>query len=114
MLSLVIKRLLWSIPVVWIIASLTFFMVRIVPGGPFDVEKNLPPEIVANIKAKYHLDRPVGEQYILYMARLARGDLGVSYKYVNRTVNDIIGNALPVSVELGFLGLTLAVLIGVP
>jgi oligopeptide transport system permease protein len=89
-------------------------MVRIVPGGPFDAEKNLPPQIVANIKAKYHLDRPVLEQYALYMERLARGDLGVSYKYVNRTVNDILGSALPVSAELGSLGLLLAVLIGVP
>ncbi len=113
-LSLILKRILWAIPVLWIVATITFMLVRIVPGGPFDVEKNLPPQIVANIKAKYHLDRPLGEQYILYMARLARGDLGVSYKYVNRTVNDILGQALPVSVELGFLGLTLAVLIGVP
>lgn len=114
MFSLIIKRLLWSIPVLWIVATLTFVMVRIVPGGPFDAEKNLPPQIVANIKAKYHLDRPVLEQYALYMERLARGDLGVSYKYVNRTVNDILGSALPVSAELGSLGLLLAVLIGVP
>lgn len=114
MLSLVIKRLLWSIPVIWIVASLTFVMVRIVPGGPFDVEKNLPPDIVANIKAKYHLDKPLGEQYLLYMERLMRGDLGVSYKYVNRSVNDILFAALPVSAELGGLGLLLAILIGVP
>jgi oligopeptide transport system permease protein len=114
MLSLIVKRFLWAIPVLWIVATLTFLMVRIVPGGPFDAEKNLPPEIVANIKAKYHLDKPVAEQYILYMSRLARGDLGVSYKYVNRTVNDIIGNALPVSIELGSLGLLLAIAIGVP
>jgi oligopeptide transport system permease protein len=85
-----------------------------VPGGPFDAEKSLPPEIVANIKAKYHLDKPVHEQYFLYMSRLARGDLGVSYKYVNRTVNDILGKALPVSAQLGFLGLTIAILVGVP
>jgi len=96
------------------VATLTFLMVRIVPGGPFDAEKNLPPEIVANIKAKYHLDKPVGEQYILYMGRLLQGDLGVSYKYVNRTVNDIVGSALPVSIQLGSLGLLLAILIGVP
>src|SRR5437588_2019168 len=113
MFSLIIKRFLWSIPVLWIVATLTFLMVRIVPGGPFDAEKNLPPEIVANIKAKYHLDKPVPEQYLLYMQRLARGDLGVSYKYVNRTVNDILAAALPVSVTLGLLGLCLAVLIGV-
>jgi oligopeptide transport system permease protein len=114
MVWLIVKRALWAIPVLWIVASLTFVMVRIVPGGPFDAEKNLPPEIVANIKAKYHLDRPVIEQYALYMTRLAQGDLGVSYKYANRTVNDILGNALPVSLELGVMGLTLAILIGVP
>jgi oligopeptide transport system permease protein len=114
MFSLIIKRMLWSIPVLWIVATITFLMVRIVPGGPFDAEKNLPPEIVANIKAKYHLDKPVAEQYLLYMERLAHGDLGVSYKYVNRTVNDILGHALPVSAELGGLGLLLAILIGVP
>src|SRR5947208_1191800 len=110
MFSLIIKRALSSIPVLLVVATLTFLMVRIVPGGPFDAEKSLPPEIVANIKAKYHLDKPWPEQYLLYMGRLARGDLGVSYKYVNRTVNDILGNALPVSAELGFLGLTIAVL----
>jgi oligopeptide transport system permease protein len=114
MLSLIIKRILWALPVLWIVATLTFIMVRIVPGGPFDAEKNLPPEIVANINAKYHLDKPLLEQYGLYMERLAHGDLGVSYKYVDRTVNDILAKALPVSAELGILGLILAVLIGVP
>jgi len=114
MLGLIIKRFLMAIPVLLIVASLTFLLVRIVPGGPFDSEKNLPPEIVANLNAKYHLDKPVPEQYVLYIARLARGDLGVSYKYVNRTVNDILFDALPVSCQLGFVALTLAVLFGVP
>ena len=114
MLSLIIKRALSSIPVLILVATLTFVMVRIVPGGPFDAEKSLPPEIVANIKAKYHLDKPWPVQYLLYMGRLARGDLGISYKYVNRTVNEVLGSALPVSAELGFLALTIAILIGVP
>ncbi len=103
-----------AIPVIWIVASLTFALVRVVPGGPFDAEKNLPPQIVANIKAKYHLDRPLPEQYLLYMNRLIHGDLGVSYKYVSRTVNDILCDAFPVSLELGGLALSLAVLVGVP
>lgn len=114
MFGLIIKRALWSIPVLWIVATLTFMMVRIVPGGPFDADKNLPPEIVANLNAKYYLDRPVTEQYGRYMLRLAQGDLGVSYKYVNRTVNDILANALPVSIQLGGLGLILAIVIGIP
>ncbi len=114
MLQLIFKRALMALPVLWIVASLTFILVRIVPGGPFDAEKNLPPEILANIKAKYHLDRPVTEQYLFYMQRLMHGDLGVSYKYVSRTVNDILCDAFPVSLELGSTALLLAVAVGVP
>ncbi len=114
MLSFLLKRILYAVPVLLIIASLTFVLVRLVPGGPFDAEKNLPPEIVKNLEAKYNLDKPVHEQYFLYLGRLARGDLGVSYKYVNRTVNDIIGDAFPVSLQLGLIGLTIAILVGVP
>lgn len=114
MFVLVFKRILSALPVLWIVASLTFVMVRIVPGGPFDLDKALPPEIVANIKAKYHLDRPIPEQYMLYMGRLCQGDLGVSYKYANRTVNDILIDALPVSLQLGIVGLAIAICVGVP
>lgn len=114
MLSLILKRIVMAIPVLLVVASLTFILVRIVPGGPFAADKNLPPEIVANLNAKYHLDRPVPEQYFLYLQRLAQGDLGVSYKYVNRTVNDILADAFPVSLLLGTISLTMAVLIGVP
>jgi oligopeptide transport system permease protein len=114
MIVLILKRALYAIPVLWAVATITFMLVRVVPGGPFDAEKNLPPEIVANIKAKYHLDKPVMEQYFLYLGRLAHGDLGVSYKYVNRTVNDILADALPVSIQLGSLALSVAVVIGIP
>jgi oligopeptide transport system permease protein len=93
---------------------MTFLLVRIVPGGPFDAEKNLPPEILANIKAKYHFDRPLLEQYGYYMAHLAQGDLGISYKYLDRSVNDILAASFPVSLSLGSLGLLIAVCIGVP
>jgi len=114
MFALIVKRILLAIPVLLVVASLTFVLVRIVPGGPFDADKNLPPEIIANLNAKYHLDKPVPEQYLLYLGRLAQGDLGVSYKYVNRTVNDILADAFPVSLQLGTISLTMAVLIGVP
>lgn len=114
MFRLIARRVLLAIPVLWIVASVTFLLVRIVPGGPFDADKHLSPEIMANIKAKYHLDKPVIEQYAFYMVRLAQGDLGVSYKYVNRTVNDILAEAFPVSLELGVAGLGLAILFGVP
>lgn len=114
MFGLIVRRTLWAIPVLWIVATITFLLCRIVPGGPFDADKSLPPEIVANIEAKYGLDKPIHEQYGMYLARLARGDLGVSYKYLNRTVNDIIIDAMPVSLQLGAMALILAVLIGVP
>ncbi|MBS2002336.1 MAG: ABC transporter permease [Candidatus Obscuribacterales bacterium] len=114
MISLIVKRVLLAIPVLWIVASITFVLVRIVPGGPFEGDKALPPEIVANLKAKYHLDRPVPEQYMFYMERLAHGDLGISYKYVGRTVNDILSDAFPVSLQLGGAGLLLAICFGVP
>ena len=97
-----------------IIATLTFCLVRIVPGGPFDEDKNLPPEIIKNLEAKYNLDKPIHEQYVLYIGRLVRGDLGVSYKYVNRTVNDILADAFPVSMQLGINGIVIAILLGIP
>lgn len=114
MFAFLVKRILYAIPVLLIVASLTFVLVRIVPGGPFDAERNLPKEIIANLETKYNLNKPVHEQYFLYLGRLAKGDLGVSYKYANRTVNDIIGDAFPVSLQLGLLALILAICIGVP
>ncbi len=114
MVSMILKRILLAIPVLWIVASITFMLVRIVPGGPFEGDKALPPEIVANLKAKYHLDKPVPEQYLFYMQRLMQGDLGLSYKYIGRTVNDILTDAFPVSLQLGSVGLLLAICVGVP
>jgi oligopeptide transport system permease protein len=107
------RRIIVVVPVLWLIASLTFFLLRILPGGPFDAEKRLPPEVVANLKAKYHLDQPLGVQYMMYMRRLLMGDLGVSYKYVDRSVNDILKDALPVSLSLGALALIIATVSGV-
>jgi len=114
MLALLVKRMLSSIPVLLVVATLTFFLMRAVPGGPFDADKNLPPAIVANLNAKYQLDKPVAQQYFIYLSRLAKGDLGISYKYVNRTVQDILAEAVPVSFQLGFSALLLAVIIGIP
>jgi oligopeptide transport system permease protein len=106
--------MLTAIPVLLVVATLTFFLMRLVPGGPFDADKNLPPAIVANLNAKYQLDKPVAQQYVTYLSRVVRGDLGISYKYLNRTVRDILSEAMPVSIQLGFTALVLAVLIGVP
>ena len=81
-------------------------------GGPFDTDKAIPPEIFKNIQAKYHLDKPLLVQYGYYLADLARGNLGPSFRYANRTVNSIIAETFPISIQLGLLGLLFAVLIG--
>ncbi len=112
MLAVIVNRLLWGVPVLWLVATLTFALMHAVPGGPFDREKPLPPEIKANVEAKYRLDLPVAQQYLLYLGQLARGDLGPSYKYLDRDVRAIIAESLPVSAQLGVLAFVLAVVIG--
>jgi oligopeptide transport system permease protein len=113
MIRLILSRLLWSIPVLFLVATLTFAIMHAVPGGPFDKEKKLPPEIKANVEAKYHLNEPLGRQYLLYLGGLLRGDLGPSYKYLGRTVNDVIADTFPVSLELGLLAVLIAVVLGI-
>jgi oligopeptide transport system permease protein len=110
----VLRRLAGAVMVLFIIASLTFLLLRLVPGGPFDEEKALPPAVKANIEAKYHLDKPLLIQYGYYMGGLLRGDLGESYKYLGRSITDIIGETLPNSLQLGVYALVIAFLIGIP
>jgi oligopeptide transport system permease protein len=88
-------------------------MIRFVPGGPFTAEKAVTPEILRNLEAHYGLNKPLWRQYLDYLGSLARGDLGPSFKYPNRTVNEIIGDKLPVSAELGALSLGFALIIGI-
>lgn len=107
-------RLLAFIPVLWGILTITFFVLRFVPGGPFDRERSLPPEVEANILAKYHLDEPLAKQYVRYMGDVLRGDLGPSYKYPDRRVIEIIGEGLPVSASLGLLALAIALGLAIP
>lgn len=107
------RRLLLMIPVLWAVATLTFVSMKLVPGGPFDRDKSLPPAIKANIEAKYGLDLPVWKQYIRYMKMIAAGDLGPSYKYRARRVNDIIGDTFPVSIKLGLCAFLFTVVIGI-
>ena len=113
MLKFIIKRLFWGIPVLWAVATITFIIMHIVPGGPFDEEKQLPPEIKANIEQKFYLDRPLPEQYVLYLRNLLKGDLGPSYKYTGRDVSDIIADTFLASIELGLLAFILSLLFGV-
>lgn len=108
-----IRRLAVMVPVFFMVVTIVFFMIRFAPGGPFDSEKQVPPDIMRNLLAKYHMDQPLWKQYLNYLGDLAHGDLGPSFKYANRTVNEIIGNALPISVELGLISLGWALLIGI-
>jgi oligopeptide transport system permease protein len=112
-LRYLIGRLLVMIPVFLVVVTVVFFMIRFAPGGPFDSEKQVPEEILKNLNAKYHLDEPLIKQYFRYLGDLSRFDLGPSFKYANRTVNEIIAEALPVSLELGLISLAWALLIGV-
>ncbi|HWP58175.1 MAG TPA: ABC transporter permease [Candidatus Acidoferrales bacterium] len=109
-------RLAQALGVLWLVATLTFVLLRLVPGGPFDRERRLPPEVLANIAAKYRLDEPLPAQYLRYLSGLVRGDLGLSYRYVDRTVNAIVAETLPVSALLGgcafLLALAVALLVG--
>ncbi len=114
MLRFIFRRILLGIPVLVTVATLTFLIMHWVPGGPFDTEKILPPEIKANIEAKYHLDKPVSIQYILYMKQLFQGDLGPSYKYLGRDVSDIIYDTFPVSFILGLCAVFVVLGLGVP
>ena len=108
----ILSRLLTGALVVLVVATLTFFLLRILPGGPFDAEKKIPPAILEAVEKKYHLDRPVHEQYLIYMGNLLRGDFGPSYKYEDRPVADIIRETLPVSAALGLIALGLAFFMG--
>ena len=116
MVKYAIRRMLWSIPVLFMVALFTFVMVRQIPGGPFDFagDKSLPASVVANLEAKYHLNDPLPVQFADYLLDLVQGDLGPSFRYRGRTVNDIIGESLPVSFQLGLMALGLAMLIGIP
>ncbi|MBK8858361.1 MAG: ABC transporter permease subunit [Opitutaceae bacterium] len=112
MFRFVLRRLLEMIPVLWIIVTATFFMIRFVPGGPFTAEKAVTPEVLRNLEAHYGLDRPLHRQYLDYLGNLLHGDLGPSFKYANRTVNEIIADKLPTSLELGLLSLAIALTFG--
>ena len=111
-LRFVLGRIITGIFVVFAVVTVTYFLLRTLPCGPFDEEKKLPPQIQKNIEAKYHLNEPVFKQYILYVSSLAKADFGPSYKYVDRSVNDIIRETLPVSLELGLVSLLLSIALG--
>ncbi len=114
MLVFLLRRVLLGIPVLVAVATLTFIIMHSVPGGPFDNEKILPPQIIANIEAKYHLDEPVEIQYLLYLKQIMQGDLGPSYKYIGRDVSDILRDTFPVSFILGICAVVVVLGFGIP
>ncbi len=131
MLGFLLRRLGWFVITSWVVITVSFFLMRKVPGGPFSGERNLTPEIEANINAKYHLDWPTWKQYLHYLGPLnlderglfgdrskpfggvLTGDLGPSYKMRDFTVNDVIAQSLPISVMLGLVALMWALALGI-
>jgi oligopeptide transport system permease protein len=107
-----LQRLLVAVPTLLIIATVAFVLLRLTPGGPFDGDRPMIPEIRQSIEARYHLDESLGRQYLRYLGDLARGDLGPSFQYRNTSVNELIAQGLPVDIAVGSLALLVALLVG--
>ena len=112
MLRFIAIRVAQAIPVLLIISMVTFAMIKAVPGGPFDKEKKVPEEVERALNEYYHLDEPAVTQYFIWLGNVAKGDLGPSTKYPNRSVNEIIGAAFPISLRLGIMGIGIALTLG--
>jgi oligopeptide transport system permease protein len=110
---MLLKRLLWGIPVLWLILTLTFFLLRAAPGGPFDQERELSAEVEQLIAQKYQLDQPLVIQYSNYLKSALQGDLGPSFQYADYSVNQLIALGLPVSLKIGFYALLFSLVFGV-
>ncbi len=113
MARFIIRRLLSIIPTMFIIVTLSFFLIRFAPGGPFSSEKKVPEQVLQNILKKYHMDEPLWKQYGRYLGDLLQGDLGPSFRYKDQTVTELIGATMPTSIILGTAALALALLLGV-
>jgi oligopeptide transport system permease protein len=114
MIAFILRRLLIAIPVMFLVIALAFFLMRAAPGGPFTSERKLPPEIEANIRAAYDLDKPLYVQFFKYVGNVVQGDFGPSFKYKDFTVNELIAKGAPVSLRLGVSAIILALMVGVP
>jgi oligopeptide transport system permease protein len=112
MARFIIRRLLSIIPTMFIIVTLSFFLIRFAPGGPFSSEKKLPEQVLANILKKYHMDDPLWKQYGRYLGDMLRGDLGPSFRYPDQTVTGLIKATMPTSIFLGSMSLLLALVLG--
>ncbi len=114
MITLVLRRLLWVVPTLFVVVTLTFVLMRVMPGSPFSTERQLTPETKAVLEQKYHLNGSIPSQYGYYLLHTIQGDLGPSLQYRNRTVDEIIAQSLPVSMLLGGLAYLLALFAGIP
>ncbi len=112
MLSYAVRRLLGAIPTLFLIVTVAFFLIRVAPGGPFHLERPLERQVMENLLRVYHLDKPLWQQYVLYLRNLAHGDFGPSFVYRDFSVGELIIQGLPVSVQLGGSALVLALIIG--
>ncbi len=108
----VVRRLLWMIATLWVVFTVSFLLMRAVPGGPFDRERQLDPQVEANIKARYHLDEPLWRQYLRELGNVARLDLGTSYKLGDFRVNEVLAQGFPISASLGIVALGFALSLG--
>jgi len=113
-LSYLSRRIFWIVPVLFTVSIITFGLMHAVPGGPWDSEKRLPASVQARLNAEYGLDKPVHEQYISWLGGFVQGDLGPSYRFRDRRVNDIVADGLPTTIQLGVMAFILAVLVGIP
>lgn len=114
MTGYLIRRVLWIIPVLFAVSVITFLLMHSVPGGPWDREKPLPASIVRRLNAEYGLDDPLPVQYVRWAGSMLTGDLGPSYRYRDRTVNDIVADGIGTTAQLGLMAFVLAVLLGIP
>ncbi|WP_422473171.1 oligopeptide ABC transporter permease OppB [Endozoicomonas sp. ALB032] len=113
MFIFILKRIGVAIPTLFILVLLSFFLMQMAPGSPFTGDFNMPPEILANLEAKYHLDKPLWQQFAYYLKDLLQGDLGPSFKYKDYTVNELVAQSFPVSLTIGSLAFLFTVIVGV-
>ena len=113
MITILIKRILLAIPVLLAVASITFFLVRLAPGGPFDAEKTVSPQVLKNLNEAYNLNAPLAEQYFDYMSGIIVGDFGPSFRFPGRSVSEMIMTGLPVTFELAIYSILIALILGI-
>ena len=113
-LSFLVNRIIMGLVTLWLVVTITFFLLHLLPGDPFQSENAIPPKIKENLMAKYHLDKPIGEQYVQYLKSVSKGDLGESMKVRGRTVNDVIKKSFPISADLGARSIIFALVVGIP